>query len=245
VARRFPAGQWSIDFPRVDEKTGDFVVVELKRGKSSDAVMGQLARYMMWVTENLAKPGQKVRGIIVRTDAHPLYLGLSAIGYQRLFKVVYQEANLFRLLDDDRALATVLAEHPGLANDEPPPRSPVDPLASEIEQTCPDVWISVGSGQTAYNFYVSGPSGDALIIGLYESGELWTDIAALGSERAARFAVALARTGVAIDEEKKWCIWKKYGMKVNLGDLDVVAVAEAVRAACAATEGAEAVCSCA
>jgi hypothetical protein len=165
---------------------------------------------------------------LLRTDAHPLYLGLSAINYQRLFRVEYQEANRFRLVNDDRAFATVLAEHSGLANDEPPTRSPVDPLASEIEQTCPDVWISVGSGQTAYNFYVPGPSGDALIIGVYESGEVWTDIAALGSERAARFAMALARTGVAIDVEKKWCIWEKDGRKVNLGDVDAVAVAEAV-----------------
>jgi hypothetical protein len=165
---------------------------------------------------------------LLRPDAHPLYLGLSAIGYQRPFKVEYQDANRFRLVDDDRAFATVLAEHPGLANDEPPARSPVDPLASEIEQTCPDVWISVGSSQTAYNFYVPGPSGDALIIGVYESGEVWTDSAALGSERAARFAAALARIGITIDVEKKWCIWKKDGIRVNVGDVDPVAVAEAV-----------------
>jgi restriction system protein len=69
VARRFPAGQWSTDFLCVDENTGDFVVVELKRGKNSDTVVGQLARYMMWVTENLAKPGQKVRGIISAKEA--------------------------------------------------------------------------------------------------------------------------------------------------------------------------------
>jgi hypothetical protein len=30
---------------------------------------GQVARYMMWVTENLAKPGQKVRGIIIAKEA--------------------------------------------------------------------------------------------------------------------------------------------------------------------------------
>ncbi|HEV2057035.1 MAG TPA: hypothetical protein VGV06_17985 [Methylomirabilota bacterium] len=58
---------------------------------------------------------------LVRPDTHPLYLGLSAIDYKHLFKVDYQEANRFRLLDDDRAFATVLAEHPGLASDEPPP----------------------------------------------------------------------------------------------------------------------------
>ncbi|HEV2057036.1 MAG TPA: hypothetical protein VGV06_17990 [Methylomirabilota bacterium] len=70
---------------------------------------------------------------------------------------------------------------------------------------------------------------------MYENGAVWTDIAALGSERAARFAAALARIGVAIDVTKKWCIWKKDGMKVYLGDVDAVAVAEAVRAAIRST----------
>jgi EVE domain len=67
--RQFPAGPWSIDFLCTDQDTGDFVVVELKRGKSSDAVIGQVLRYMTWVTENLAKPGQATRAIIVVAEA--------------------------------------------------------------------------------------------------------------------------------------------------------------------------------
>lgn len=67
--RQFPAGEWSIDFLCVDEKTGDFVVIELKRGKTSDAVVGQIARYMVWVRENLATKGQKVRGIVIAREA--------------------------------------------------------------------------------------------------------------------------------------------------------------------------------
>lgn len=66
--RQFPAGTWSIDFLCVDKSNGDFVVVELKRGKSSDAAIGQVLRYMGWVAENLAKPEQKTRGIIIAKD---------------------------------------------------------------------------------------------------------------------------------------------------------------------------------
>lgn len=67
--RQFPAGAWSIDFLCVDKSTGDFVVIELKRGRSSDSAVGQVLRYMGWVDENLAKPGQKTRGIIIAREA--------------------------------------------------------------------------------------------------------------------------------------------------------------------------------
>lgn len=67
--RQFPAGQWSIDFLCIDTVTGDLVVLELKRGKTSDAVIGQALRYMTWVRENLAKPGQAVHASIIASEA--------------------------------------------------------------------------------------------------------------------------------------------------------------------------------
>jgi hypothetical protein len=66
--RQFPAGPWSIDFLCVDQANGDFVVIELKRGRSSDSAVGQVLRYMGWVDENLASTGQRVRGIIIAKD---------------------------------------------------------------------------------------------------------------------------------------------------------------------------------
>ena len=66
--RQFPAGAWSIDFLCTDKANGDFVVIELKRGKTSDAAVGQVLRYVGWVAENLAKPGQRVRGIIISQE---------------------------------------------------------------------------------------------------------------------------------------------------------------------------------
>jgi predicted RNA-binding protein len=56
--RQFPAGTWSIDFLAVDRETGELVVIELKRGQTSDATVGQVLRYMGWVRANLAEEGQ-------------------------------------------------------------------------------------------------------------------------------------------------------------------------------------------
>ncbi|MBU1276765.1 MAG: DUF1016 family protein [Proteobacteria bacterium] len=63
--RQFPANKWSIDFLAVDQETNDLVVVELKRGQTSDSTVGQVLRYMGWVKENVAEDGQEVVGIIV------------------------------------------------------------------------------------------------------------------------------------------------------------------------------------
>ena len=164
------------------------------------------------------------------TRTHPRYFGLSAVGYRKLFRVEYEDGHRFRLIEERRAFADILAAHPATSG-EPPPRARVDPLANEIEQTCPEVWISVGSGDTAYNFYAPGSAGDAVIIGVYRTEEVWTDIKALGVERAKRFAAALGKHGIAVDAEKDWCFWKKDGALLKLTNVDRIAVAEAVRIA--------------
>jgi len=66
--RQFPAGTWSIDFLAIDRTNNELVVIELKRGQTSDATVGQVLRYMNWVKENVAAENQKVRGIIVASD---------------------------------------------------------------------------------------------------------------------------------------------------------------------------------
>ena len=47
-----------------DLDSGALVVVELKRGRPLDRVVGQVARYMGWVTEHLGE-GRRAEGIIV------------------------------------------------------------------------------------------------------------------------------------------------------------------------------------
>ncbi len=66
--RQFPAGPWSIDFLCSDIGAGNFVVLELKRGKTSDSAVGQILRHMSWVRKNLAKEGQKVKGVIIAKE---------------------------------------------------------------------------------------------------------------------------------------------------------------------------------
>ena len=68
TGRQFPAGRWSIDFLAVDANNGDFIVIELKRGRSSDAVAGQVLAYMSWVRENICTEGQKVRGMVIAKE---------------------------------------------------------------------------------------------------------------------------------------------------------------------------------
>lgn len=43
-----------MDFLAVERETGDFYVIELKR-RASDKTIGQLARYMGWVQDELCK----------------------------------------------------------------------------------------------------------------------------------------------------------------------------------------------
>ncbi|NQE44660.1 Endonuclease NucS [ANME-1 cluster archaeon GoMg2] len=53
-----------IDLMCID-RNRDFVVVETKKGKESDKVVGQIQRYMGWINRNLAKNCENVRGIII------------------------------------------------------------------------------------------------------------------------------------------------------------------------------------
>src|SRR5439155_24219921 len=61
-----------IDILARDRTTGDFVVIELKRDRTDDEVVGQLSRYMGWIKERRATPaGLGVRGIIVVHEVTP------------------------------------------------------------------------------------------------------------------------------------------------------------------------------
>jgi len=64
--RQYPTDVGNIDLLCV-RPNGDFVVIELKKDKTSDKVVGQISRYMGWVKQNLAID-KDVYGIIITHD---------------------------------------------------------------------------------------------------------------------------------------------------------------------------------
>ena len=57
-----------IDILAVEQKSKSFVVIELKKGRPSDQVIGQILRYMGWVKKNLCTSGQDVKGLVICRD---------------------------------------------------------------------------------------------------------------------------------------------------------------------------------
>ena len=64
VGRQYDTTVGPIDLLTFDKAKNQFVVIELKKGRSADRVFGQLSRYMGWVRKNLAD-GNPVAGVIV------------------------------------------------------------------------------------------------------------------------------------------------------------------------------------
>lgn len=57
-----------MDILAVSKDKRTLLVVELKKGRASDAVVGQTLRYMGYVQDELAEPGQTVRGVIIALE---------------------------------------------------------------------------------------------------------------------------------------------------------------------------------
>ncbi|NQT39671.1 MAG: DUF1016 family protein, partial [Planctomycetes bacterium] len=60
-----------IDILAIEPKSSSFVVIELKKGRPSDQVMGQILRYMGWVKKNLCNDGQAVKGLVICREPDP------------------------------------------------------------------------------------------------------------------------------------------------------------------------------
>jgi hypothetical protein len=68
IGRQYSTPVGIIDLLCQEKDDGDYVIIELKKGKESDKVCGQIQRYMGWVKQNLAKE-KNVRGIIITGDS--------------------------------------------------------------------------------------------------------------------------------------------------------------------------------
>jgi hypothetical protein len=85
----YPTAVGPIDILAVDE-AGGFVVFELKRARTADKALGQLARYMGWVKHTIGR-NTSVRGVIVakEIDERTRY-GASVIPGVALFEYAVQ-----------------------------------------------------------------------------------------------------------------------------------------------------------
>lgn len=71
LGRQYPTEIGIIDILAIEPETNSFIVVELKKGRQSDEVVGQILRYMGWIDEFLCKDEQSVKGIIICEGADP------------------------------------------------------------------------------------------------------------------------------------------------------------------------------
>ena len=57
-----------MDILAISKDKKELLVVELKKGRASDAVVGQVQRYMGYALDELAEPDQTVRGCIIALE---------------------------------------------------------------------------------------------------------------------------------------------------------------------------------
>ena len=65
IGKQFETDTGRIDILAISKDKKKLLVVELKKGRASDVVVGQIQRYMGWVAEELAEEGQSVKGVII------------------------------------------------------------------------------------------------------------------------------------------------------------------------------------
>lgn len=65
AGQQYPTDTGPVDILAVSKDGGEILVVELKKGRASDVVVGQTQRYMGYVMDELAEPGQTVKGCII------------------------------------------------------------------------------------------------------------------------------------------------------------------------------------
>ncbi len=68
VGQQYPSDTGPIDILAISKDKSEYLVVELKKGRASDAVVGQIQRYMVYVLEDLTEDGQSVRGMIIALE---------------------------------------------------------------------------------------------------------------------------------------------------------------------------------
>jgi hypothetical protein len=68
VGQQYPTDTGPLDILAIRKDKRELLVVELKKGRASDAIVGQILRYMGFVIQELAEEGQTVRGVIIALE---------------------------------------------------------------------------------------------------------------------------------------------------------------------------------
>lgn len=95
VGQQYPSDTGPIDILAISKDKRELLVVELKKGRASDAVIGQTQRYMGYVLEELAEENQTVKGVIIASEddlrirrALKVTSNISFYRYQITFKLL-------------------------------------------------------------------------------------------------------------------------------------------------------------
>jgi restriction system protein len=68
VGQQYPTDTGPVDILAISKDKKRLLVVELKKGRASDVVVGQILRYMGYVQEELAEEGQTIKGVIIALE---------------------------------------------------------------------------------------------------------------------------------------------------------------------------------
>ena len=68
VGQQYPTDTGNLDILAISKDRKRLLVIELKKGRASDAVVGQILRYMGFVQDELAEEGQTVEGAVIALD---------------------------------------------------------------------------------------------------------------------------------------------------------------------------------
>lgn len=71
VGQQYQTDTGPLDILAISKDRKRLLIVELKKGRASDVVVGQILRYMGYVQEELVEDGQSVRGIIIALEDDP------------------------------------------------------------------------------------------------------------------------------------------------------------------------------
>jgi len=69
VGQQYQTDTGAIDILAVSKDRKEVLVIELKRGRTTDVVVGQIQRYMGYVKDELLEQGQTVKGMIIGLEA--------------------------------------------------------------------------------------------------------------------------------------------------------------------------------